>query len=187
MKYILGHSRIKHVFLTGYWRVAFTGQGYDNNGYLIMDDLTALSTPNENRRVFERGMERTLNGLKGHNVVVIQDVPEVGAKFGKSVENHFVRRAWRGDDSSSEPMFYIINDSFDKEFEEMMAGLTHGAEYIAVTPSLCIGTKCPLLFNGKLIYRDGDHLSDYGASLLAPVFLRYLKTRITARSGGGKG
>ena len=53
---------------------------------------------------------------------------------------------------------------------------------IDVLPLLCPDNTCPLISGGKLVYRDGDHLSEYGASLLAPLFLRYFEIRTAAKN-----
>jgi len=181
LKYIATQPSLQHIFLAGYWRVPFTGQGYDNSDFLIMDDQTILRSPGENRRVFERGIGRTLSSLKGYNTNVLEDVPEIGSQFGASVGNHFVRQAWLGGTSSDELVFETGTDSFEREFKEMVVGLTYEQQYIEVTPLLCPGGKCPLLSEDKLIYRDGDHLSIYGASLLAPIFLGYFEAGTAAR------
>ena len=182
VRYIHSQPSIKHIFLAGYWRIPYTGQGYDNSNFLIIDDQTIIRSPEENRRVFKRGMERTLRKLKDFTPVIIQDIPEVGSQFGKSVANHFVRHTWLGNSSDKELMFATKNESFDREFDELVAGFTPYPRYIEVQSVLCSNGQCPLLSNGKLVYSDGDHLSEHGASLLAPVFLNYfINTTLGAR------
>ena len=180
LQYIYSSPSLKHVFLAAYWRIPFTGQGYDNHNFLIMDDQTLSVSAVENRRVFRRGMERTLRALKEYDSAIIQDIPEIGSQFGKSVTSHFVRQAWLGNGSSAELTFETGSDPFDQEFDDMISSLTSIQQYIQVTPSLCFNGKCPLKSNGKLVYSDGDHLSKYGASLLAPTFTGYFATRTAA-------
>ena len=177
VKYIHSQASLKHVFLAGYWRIPFTGQGYDNSNFLIVDDQTVSRSPEENRRVFKRGMERTLKVLKEFDPVIIQDVPEIGSQFGKSVANHFVRRTWLGRKSSKELQFDLEHESFAREFEHMLASYQHHPQYIQVQSVLCSNGYCPLLIKGKLVYADGDHLSEYGASLLAPIFQKYFTNK----------
>ena len=105
---------------------------------------TVSRSPEENRRVFKRGMERTLKVLKEFDPVIIQDVPEIGSQFGKSVANHFVRRTWLGRKSSKELQFDLEHESFDQEFEQMLASYQHHPQYIQVQSVLCSNGYCPL-------------------------------------------
>ena len=181
VKYIHSQSSLKHIFLAGYWRIPFTGQGYDNSNFLIVDDQTIIRSPEENRRVFKRGMERTLRELKDFTPVIIQDIPEIGSQFGKSVANHFVRDTWLGNSTNKVLMFATKNQSFDREFDEMVASYAPHPQYIEVQSVLCSNGHCPLLSNGKLVYSDGDHLSEYGASMLAPLFVNYFTNTTLAQ------
>lgn len=180
--YIKNQSSIQHVFLAGYWRVPFMGQGYDNSNYLIVDDQTISRSPEENRKVFKRGMQRTLSTLKDFGPVIIQDIPEIGSQFGKSVANHYVRRIWKGNTAFKKLIFNTENQIFDQLFNQMLTSDTFHPHYIQIHPVLCETDQCPLLDKGKLIYADGDHLSEYGASLLAPTFLNYFTNVTTQRN-----
>ncbi|MGB5209513.1 MAG: acyltransferase family protein [Gammaproteobacteria bacterium] len=180
LRFINSRDSLERIFLAGYWRIPFLGQGYDNSSYLIMDDETVLRSPAENQRVFGRGLERTVTALKDRDVIVIQDIPEVGSQFGKSVANHIARRVWLGSTTAEELVFQAGIDSFEQDIQLMVTSLLPGSRYLEVKPFLCADDDCPLLNEGKLIYRDGDHLSEYGASLLVPVFLRYLTDRNAA-------
>lgn len=39
---------------------------------------------------------------------------------------------------------------------------------------LCPAHQCISTYKGRPIYRDGDHLSEYGNKLLVPMFKEYL-------------
>ncbi|MGB5298927.1 MAG: acyltransferase family protein [Thiogranum sp.] len=182
LAYIRTHPSIDHVFLAGYWRIPFTGQGYDSRNVFIMDDKTALASAAENPKVFRRGMERTMDALTGVTTSIIQDIPEIGAQFGKSFANNYVRQVWIDNTLPGEPVFKTGMDSFEQEFREMLASIDYTHNYMEVLPLLCPDNTCPLISGGKLVYRDGDHLSEYGASLLAPLFLRYFEIRTAAKN-----
>ncbi len=184
LQFIENQDSLQQIFLAGYWRIPFLGQGYDNSSYLIMDDETVLRSPAENQRVFRRGLARTVAALSDREVIVIQDIPEVGSRFGKSVANHIVRRVWLASNTMEELIFQAGVDSFDQDFREMVTSLLAESQYLEVKPLLCLTDDCPLLADGKLIYRDGDHLSEYGASLLTPIFVECLAR---ARAGDAAG
>jgi len=174
LEFIKNSPAIKHIFLAGYWRISLTGQSYDNSNFLIMDEKTRISSPLENRNVFRRGLKRTLDALDGYRISIIEDVPEIGAQFGKSVANHFIRQAWLGSDILARRTFVDDVDSYDQEFSSALSSLPAHWNFIEVKPWLCQDQECPILIDGKLVYSDGDHLSRYGASLLVPVFRQSL-------------
>lgn len=174
LEFIKDSSSIKHIFLAGYWRISLTGQSYDNSNFLIVDKETRISSPLENRNVFRRGLKRTLDALDGYRVSIIEDVPEIGAQFGKSVANHFIRQRWLGNGMLAQHTFIDSIDSYDQEFSSALSSLSGHWNFIEVKPWLCQDQECPILIDGKLVYFDGDHLSRYGASLLAPVFRQAL-------------
>jgi hypothetical protein len=62
LAYIRTHPSIDHVFLAGYWRIPFTGQGYDSRNVFIMDDKTTLASAAENPKVFHRCASIVMSG-----------------------------------------------------------------------------------------------------------------------------
>jgi peptidoglycan/LPS O-acetylase OafA/YrhL len=162
---------IQQVYLVGYWRVPLLGHSYDNSNYLIMDAETRFRSSTENRAVFQRGLERTLDALGSRSVYLLQDIPEVGSQFGKSVSNTFVRQNWLGTNQQKEYFFHDRAEEYDQAFARVRSALPQQSfHFLEVKPILCKAGQCPLLINEKLVYSDGDHLSHYGASLLAPLF-----------------
>lgn len=172
--YLEAHPTINQVYLVGYWRVPVRSEGYDNNNFLIMDDLSQSTSRQENRRVFVRGLQRTLDLLVDRQVFLVQDIPEIGSQFGKSVVSLLARQIWTGQANLAQHYFDNSTDSFDQEFRELLGHVSKPPAYIEINTRLCQGQRCPLLSGDKLIYSDGDHLSKHGASLLAPVFRPYL-------------
>jgi len=173
MKLIEDTPSLEQVFLVGYWRVPLVGEGYDNSNYRIMDSETRVRSAAENRDVFERGLRRTFDQLTKRRVIVVEDIPEIGSQFGKSVSNHFARQVWLGARLDAVYAYQLMNDEFETEFAEVVEARPASVELLKVKPWLCENGACPLLIDGKLVYFDGDHLSAYGASLLVPALLPY--------------
>lgn len=184
MKLIEDTPSIQRIFLTGYWRIPLTSKGYDNSNFLIMDKQTDFATPAENRQVFERGLRRTLEKFKDRKVVIVEDIPEIGSQFGKSVANHFVRQAWLGTNHTAQFEFRLTPDAYEQTFAEVLSQLPADVELFRVKPWLCHDGSCPLLIDGKLVYADGDHLSRFGASLLVPALMAYMPSRESATQSG---
>ena len=175
IQYIQQQPQLQHIFLAGYWRVPFNSYGYDNSNFLILDDQTQTRSAQENRQVFYRGMQRTLEMLNDRNPVIIQDIPEIGSQFGKSVANHYVRRLWKNHTDFRELVYLTQYDEFDGQFKQMMSQYPIKPRLIEVINVLCPQGQCPLRKHGRMIYSDGDHLSRFGSSLLAPTFLDYFQ------------
>ncbi len=180
-RYIEAHPSIEQVYLAGYWRVPVSGEGYDNNNFLIMDQQTRSVSTDENARVFIRGLQRTMHSLAGRQVFLIQDVPEIGAQFGKSVVSLLARQVWTHQEAPRGQYFDERADVFEEKFRELLTRMPNPPVYIRIRPRLCPDKQCPLQSGNTLIYSDGDHLSRYGASLLEPVFLPYLSQTLTAK------
>jgi peptidoglycan/LPS O-acetylase OafA/YrhL len=168
--YIAAQPAIRKVFLVGYWRVPLMGKSYDNNNFLIMDDQTRDQSPEENRQVFRRGLDRTLQALGDIDAFIVEDVPEVGARFGKSVSNHFVRMAWYRGEVDERLHYEDIPDDYAAHFSDVLASLEYPYHWVEIKDELCDSTICPLMGDGHMIYFDGDHLSEFGALRLATRF-----------------
>ena len=175
LDYLDAHPDIATVYLAGYWRVPLTGQGYDNSNFMIMDDSTTSRSAAENEAVFRRGLQRTADALPGRKVVLVEDVPEVGRQFGKSVASHFVRRDWLGTPLNTEKAYMIRDDDYARIFRSIVDELEPNLFYLPLQEHLCESGRCPLMRDGRLLYQDGDHLSLFGSLTLAPVFVADLR------------
>jgi len=186
LKLIENTPSIQQVFLAGYWRIPLTSHGYDNNNFLIMDRDTQIRSPSENRKVFRRGLMRTIKKLKNRKVTIIEDVPEIGSQFGKSVANHFIRQAWLGTNKTKIFEFKRAPDRYNQLFSMAISHLPANSGLLKITPWLCNASTCPLLIDGILAYADGDHLSAHGASVLVPALLPYMASYGSAASSYAK-
>ena len=177
LDYMRSSTDIRQVFLAGYWRVPLMGKSYDNNNFLIMDDQTVELSPAENRRVFERGLNRSLTALGGLDVFLIEDVPEIGSKYGKEVANHFLRMAWLHDQVDEDLVFEARPDAYFLALSDVLGDLRYPYQWVEVTQELCDGVYCPLMRDGRMLYADGDHLSVDGALVLSAMFQDLLSMR----------
>ena len=177
-RFLQSRPGIGLVYLAGYWAVPMTGAGYDKRFFLIEDDKTTGRSPAENARVFARGLDRTIDSLGEREVVVVQDVPEVGSRFTKHLSDHFVRRAWLDTDGAPEPVYPRSEEPVEERLTTLLADREDGAGFLRIKPALCSPDYCPLRIGGQLVYRDGDHLSDYGSRLLAPLLARSLRRHL---------
>lgn len=169
---IAAEPGLKTVYLAGYWRLPLMGQSYDKGSFLVQDDLSTERSPAENRAVFRRGLQRTLAALPGRRLVLVEDIPEVGSQFGKSLGNHFVRERWLGLDRRGEYSFIRRDDDdYPKVFEWLLRTAFPDLPVLRLQPALCVAMQCPLMLEDELLYYDGDHLSEAGSLRLTPVFV----------------
>jgi len=169
--FIENQAVLERVFLVGYWRVPLMGKSYDNANFLVVDAQSEETSPEENRRVFRRGLERTLDRFADRRVYFVEDVPEIGSRYGKAVANHFVRAAWLRDDVADDLYFEDMPDTYSETLTEVLSSVGAPYTWLPIKSALCDGTRCPLMRDGVLLYADGDHLSHRGSVSLAPTFV----------------
>jgi len=173
---IAADPHLETVYLAGYWRLPLMGQSYDKGNFLVEDDRSSERSAVENRAVFRRGLARTLAALPERRVVLVEDIPEVGSQFGKSLGNHFVRERWLGIARQGEYSFTRRDDdAYPEVFESLLRSGFPDLAILRLQATLCAGARCPLMREGDLLYYDGDHLSEKGSLQLAGVFRRDLE------------
>ncbi|MFN2329862.1 MAG: acyltransferase family protein [Chromatocurvus sp.] len=181
---IAADAGLETVYLAGYWRLPLMGQSYDKGNFLVQDELSTERSPAENRAVFQRGLERTLAALPMKQVILVEDIPEVGSQFGKSVGNHFVREQWLTLKRRSDYSFVARDDDvYADRLDALLATAFPALAVLRLQETLCEDARCPLVQEGKLAYYDGDHLSEAGSLMLAPVFAQDLKRRAAVIAG----
>lgn len=101
-------------------------------------------------------------------VYIVSTIPEQGRnipplmakqimKYGKFKENGISYTTYR---ERSETINHILKST----------AVQCGATYLDVSEILCNENTCIAEYKGRPIYRDGDHLSEYGNKLLIPMF-----------------
>ncbi|MCX2980650.1 acyltransferase [Halieaceae bacterium IMCC14734] len=170
MAFIESNPSIRQVYLAGYWRLPLLSFSYDNSNFFIVDEESGSSSPGENRQVFSRGLARTLHALKDKDIFFVEDIPEVGASFGKSVSSNFIRQAWLSSSQTDTLRHHKRQDLYKVYLEAALTNQQQSFEVIPTQATLCEGNQCPLTIDGSLVYNDGDHISLYGAYLLSPLF-----------------
>jgi peptidoglycan/LPS O-acetylase OafA/YrhL len=84
--------------------------------------------------------------------------PRSCLKSGKKVQNCV-------GDGKSRQDYRMITESASRKA---------GAEYLDITPWMCIGSKCPVVIDNSFVTWDGGHLTAAFSSKLAPLFSDYL-------------
>lgn len=157
-------NSIKTVFLSGRWLTVATGVSAEVGGSFVQLTKDAESEslgPEENRRVFIRSLNRTIEALLagGKDIVLIGGVPDIGwdvpTVLALSAQHHrgVPRVASRRESEAT-------HAAVDRVFAE--AAQRDGVMFIPIWPLLC-PKDCLILVHNRAIYSDDDHLSLYGA------------------------
>jgi peptidoglycan/LPS O-acetylase OafA/YrhL len=167
---------VETVVLVSRWAIYARGERYGaESGPLvyIKDQKSTVASLGENRLVFERGLQRTIDRVRarGKRVVIVAQVPEVGL----DVPSTLARARMFGASLDLEPTLadYTRRQDFVlRSFRE--AERQDGVDVLYPHEYLCPGGRCRVTDAGGALYFDSNHLSVHGASLLAamlePIF-----------------
>ncbi len=174
LQYLAERPQLKTVVIVARWPVWATGTRYKNEaGRSIRLTTPQLAGQGDltNLEIFAAGLKRTVATLKdmGRQVVLVKSVPEIGYE---SPSINFVASI-TGRDTNT-----LIAPSVEefaertRDVNRILAELEKSGQVQIVdpTPILCDSRQCNVVVDGKLLYRDDDHLSSVGSALLAGLF-----------------
>ncbi len=102
-----------------------------------------------------------------HPVYVMQPIPEFKFSIPKILARDLL--LGRKTDMILSKSDYLMRAGTIRKIIEKNAEAC-GAKILDPMPILCSEGQCIYEYNGRSIYRDGDHLSEYGNKLLTPLF-----------------
>lgn len=154
------------IILVGRWTTQITGTNPELANYapiLLSDDQTTTSSLQENRRVFERSLARTITRLQrmGKKVVVIGSIPEPGFDVPHSVATA-LHRGRPTTETIERSM--VVTRLFDAEaLLSRTVGQFQDVRLLSIWEGFCGQSRCRVTEKGFPIYYDDDHLSYRGA------------------------
>ncbi len=173
--YAVKSPEIDTVFLGGRWVAYITGRELkDPPNYKSDERLTLPDEPGaeqfNRQEVFAHALDDSLRRLTaaGKRVIFLYSVPELPFNSRECITwnpNRFVNRTPRPDCQVSR----AVNDARTAEYRPLLDSVL--AKYPQVLtfdpmPLMCDDTACYGRQDGKLLYRDDDHLSFDGSSWL---------------------
>lgn len=184
LDHIINSEHIKIVILSTMGPVYLDNTAFQNQGMARVkgQEVRDISNSNEKDRykIFKVGFERTISELKkaGKEIIYVIDVPEIGASYDKCLSANTGTR-WR-------PLGPFIRTNLidtnacriakedylkrTKKFRLLINRLqrTHPeVKFIDPEPLFCDDLYCYGYNENSLLYRDMDHLSEYGSLTLA--------------------
>ena len=172
MRYLSAHPEINTVILASRWAVYAMGESFKNEkGYTVYikdSDTEAISLA-ENKRVFSRAMQRTLEKLSslGLQIVFVGQVPEtewiipVATARAKQLAHQLEFRPKFAD--------YWERQNFVMDVIRQNRQ-RYALKVVQPYKALCDEDYCRVYENGIPMYRDSNHLSRTHANKLSPLF-----------------
>jgi peptidoglycan/LPS O-acetylase OafA/YrhL len=170
---IATEKNIRTVFLAAKWAAYAEGTHFsiDDGGpsVFLRDDSSNSSDRRQNVNVFSRGLERTVAALAHaeKNVIIVASVPEMKV----SVPHALTRKHMFNFNTDIRLEFsdYLQRQiHVFSEFDKMQR--RYGAKIIYPHQILCANGYCEIMRDGVALYGDSNHLTEFGAKLLSPLF-----------------
>lgn len=176
LDFAMSEKSIEYIVLAGRYNTYLSGEGFGELEKSEQGDNTIKITSKGqtgNADVFLNGMRQTLRRLvaSGKNVIFVMDVPEIGFSPKVCIGLRF-------DLTSEKSPCAITRADFerrDKSYRKLMYAVA--AEFPSVkvvdpAHAFCDSYYCWALKDGKLLYRDDDHLSVEGSQYLANELMK---------------
>jgi peptidoglycan/LPS O-acetylase OafA/YrhL len=118
---------------------------------------------------FENNLNLTVSELLvNHPVYLVQPTPEMRRNIPKTLARN-IFNGTNSDDLSIDYNLYIQRNKHVRQLISRTAA-ENGILVLDPVPYLCFDGRCMAQLKGRPIYYDGDHMSEYGNKLLAPMF-----------------
>jgi peptidoglycan/LPS O-acetylase OafA/YrhL len=172
LAFVLAHPEIRTVILEARWgkNAAGTAYGDEGHGFVpIADDIARAKKPGDNAAIFARGLKRTIDALRAahREVVLIGPVPEVGQPVPQVLARMALSGKYRPIGPTRED--YRRREEAVLPLFRKAAAADSGVTAVFPARYLCASGRCLVRKDGIPLYRDGHHLSVYGARLLDPL------------------
>lgn len=148
------HPGIELVLITQFWNQVIRRNLFQANG----DRSLAKDS-------FVKGLSDLITAHPDKTFLILQDTP-YSVLFGPGAK---ARRQYLNPTPGA--MHEAEFDQQIGEYAEILTGLAllPNVEVIETRAPFCLDGQCPAELNGKLLHRDTDHLSTFGAELLTPL------------------
>ncbi len=177
---IENESEIDTVILAGRWSFQLTGLLPETGGgyrVFLEDEDTVKPSVEENSRVVQRSITKTVERLTKNNirVIIIGSVPEPGFNVPYSIA---MARHNDADEPPAIPKSKVLSRAgeSDKFFEDK---ITAEFSFISIWEAFCDETSCDVERDGSPLYYDDDHLSRFGA---VSVVAQFINKQIQSKS-----
>lgn len=174
-QFLANNKTIKTVILTSRGASYISGRGFGDdpsevsiNEKLVMEGQSKTAS---NREVFIQSLELTLQKLLSlqKNVIFVLDVPELGFDPRRCVEIHRFQEYFttpRDECGIEVATFKQRNLEYRNSVLQVLKKFPSVKIFDAAS-EICDSNWCSGTRDGRLLYRDDDHLSEFGSKLVA--------------------
>lgn len=137
--------------------------------------------------VFERGLENTINILRGKRVplVYLLQVPELGVPANDCIARPLALPGSRHGCTIDQSVY----QERMQVYRTIVSKIKQRHEYLGIVdpaPVFCSGVSCTGVVKGEVMYADDNHISPAGARALAPlIFLKLKEHGLRDKRDGG--
>lgn len=173
MKWLLD-NRVKYhntpLILTGRWVDYVLGEN-DPERMKDMKYPPLYSEENPNAaliNIFARGLENSIHPIHAYyQIYIMQPIPEIGRNVPKTMAKELYLDLPKSPDISYQD---YLERSGEVRSVITATAKKYGVKTLDPAAYLCGSGHCISEYKGRPIYRDGDHLSEYGNKILVPMF-----------------
>ena len=170
LNFINAHAEIKQVILIGRWTSAAEGSRFGATippDLFITDEFSLEANYAENKRVFVRAFQRTIEAIGPRKVFVVMSLPEQKIDVPRTAAlNLYLGRKEAVGLSRIE---FDKRQSFTRDALLGLAGRLH-FELLDASSLLCTASVCHATKDGFSLYSDDNHLNRYGARQIESLF-----------------
>jgi peptidoglycan/LPS O-acetylase OafA/YrhL len=179
----------KIVIISARWSNYIRARGFDNEEGGIDGDINRLNyyydldTLDYQRSVAEKITHSIKNIVKsGRKVILIYPIPEMGWNVPSRLANIIKKNNFLLASDGSVSYDTYLNDN--KIAIESLDNVGLSNNIVRIRPDLIfcntiLKNRCVAHIGGKPIYYDSNHLSDFGASIIASDILKHIKLQKT--------
>ena len=166
-QFLKSKKNIDTLIISFRWTSLITGMGFGNENLGINENIKKLSIKDLNLRGKIISSKITEFSSLGKKIILIYPIPEAG----KDVPNYTTKQRMLKDNNFEIQIPY--KDFIDRNFYSYKAldEIYNHGKISKIYPSKIFCNKkenelCNTIFEGKSLYFDDDHLSNYGASFI---------------------
>ncbi len=174
MRAIERQSSVKQVVIVARWTAAYLGSRFGermDTGWFLTDDFTKDKSYDENKRVMERALVRTVERLKGRDVVFIYGIPEHDRNVPRAagLYRFFYKSEYKG-------LPRAVNETRQKDVKTFMSRMSVAMNFRAfdVSDRLCDVQFCIAINGYTSLYYDDNHISRIGSLEITDLFEKFL-------------
>lgn len=117
----------------------------------------------------EENLDQTIKQISANrDVYLVLPTPEMRRHIPNKMSRGLLTGQDLGDFSIHEDLYRERNQTIIELINNV--GKNNGLTVLDPAPYLCKNSRCMAQYQGRPIYYDGDHLSEYGNKLLTPMF-----------------